>query len=185
MEESSSKVEKTLWEKEKLLIMSNFSFTHSVFKRLVLQTCKNQGLLGKWLSLFPVVFTRILESNTTSDWLTHKLSATCEKGHWDICVNCLRSTCAGQSKMALNSYIVFRANVDLPKVEQIRYIKTESVVSDQPVRIGRLMQDNNYVQMFLFTCSNPNGFANRCLHYFQMLKIFGNETIMNLFKNRC
>ena len=32
---------------EKLLVMSNFSFSHSVFKRLVLQTRKNQGLFGK------------------------------------------------------------------------------------------------------------------------------------------
>ena len=37
-------------EKEKLLVMSNFSFSHNVFKRLVLQTCKNQGLFGKGLS---------------------------------------------------------------------------------------------------------------------------------------
>ena len=36
-------------ENEKLLVMSNFSFSHSVFKRLVLQTCKNQGLFGKGL----------------------------------------------------------------------------------------------------------------------------------------
>ena len=41
----------TLWEKEKLLIMSNFSFSHSVFKRLVLQTGKNLGLLGKGVML--------------------------------------------------------------------------------------------------------------------------------------
>ena len=32
---------KTLWEKEKLLVTSNFSFSHSVFKRPVLQTRKN------------------------------------------------------------------------------------------------------------------------------------------------
>ena len=30
-------------EKEKLLIMSNFSFSHSVFKRLVLQAHEGQG----------------------------------------------------------------------------------------------------------------------------------------------
>ena len=36
--------QKTMWEKEKLLIMSNFSFSHSVFKRLVLQTCENKSL---------------------------------------------------------------------------------------------------------------------------------------------
>ena len=34
-------------EKEKLLVASNFSFTHSVFRRLVLHTRKNQGLFGK------------------------------------------------------------------------------------------------------------------------------------------
>ena len=37
------------WEKEKLLVTSNFSFSHSVFKRLVPQTRKNQGLFGKGL----------------------------------------------------------------------------------------------------------------------------------------
>ena len=50
MAESTRNGLKTLWEKEKLLVTSNFSFTHSVFKRLVLQTCKNQGLFGKGLS---------------------------------------------------------------------------------------------------------------------------------------
>ena len=34
-------------KKEKLLITSNFSFSNSVFERLVLQTGKNQGLFGK------------------------------------------------------------------------------------------------------------------------------------------
>ena len=33
-----------------LLVTSNFSFSHSVFKRLVLQTRENQGLFGKGLS---------------------------------------------------------------------------------------------------------------------------------------
>ena len=33
------------WQK----VTSNFFFSHSVFKRLVLQTCKNQGLFGKVL----------------------------------------------------------------------------------------------------------------------------------------
>ena len=32
---------------EKLLLTSNFSFSHSVFKRLALQTCKNKGLFWK------------------------------------------------------------------------------------------------------------------------------------------
>ena len=38
-------------KKEKLLITSNFSFSHSVLKRLVLKTGKNTGLFGKGLNL--------------------------------------------------------------------------------------------------------------------------------------
>ena len=49
--ESSPNGYKTLREKEKLLVSSNFSFPHRVFKRLVLQTHKNQGLFGKELTL--------------------------------------------------------------------------------------------------------------------------------------
>ena len=43
---------KGLWEKEKFLIMSTFSFSHSVLKRLVLQTHEKQGLFGKGLKEF-------------------------------------------------------------------------------------------------------------------------------------
>ena len=43
-----------LWEIEKLLVMSNLSFSHSVFKSLVLQTRKNQGYFGKGLTKFKV-----------------------------------------------------------------------------------------------------------------------------------
>ena len=47
-----SKLEnKTLWEKQKLFIASNFSFSYSVSKRLVLQTHKKQRLFGKGLTL--------------------------------------------------------------------------------------------------------------------------------------
>ena len=51
MAESSPNEQKTLWKKKILLVMSNFSFSHSVFKRLVLQTRKNQGLFGKGLKI--------------------------------------------------------------------------------------------------------------------------------------
>ena len=47
-----SKWVKTLREKEKLLVMINFSFSHSVFKRLALQTGKKQGLFEKGLTLY-------------------------------------------------------------------------------------------------------------------------------------
>ena len=51
MVEISPTGQKTQWEKDKLL-MNNFSFSNSVFKRLVLKTCKNMGLFGKGLSMF-------------------------------------------------------------------------------------------------------------------------------------
>ena len=47
MPESFQNLYKRLWEKEKLLIMSNFSFSCSVFKSLVLHTRENQGLFEK------------------------------------------------------------------------------------------------------------------------------------------
>ena len=50
-DERSPNGKKTLQEKEKLLVTSNFSFSLSVFKRLVLQTRGNQGLFGKGLTL--------------------------------------------------------------------------------------------------------------------------------------
>ena len=50
MAESSLKGKKTLWKKEKLLVTSNFSFSHCVFKGPVLQTRKIQGLFGKGLN---------------------------------------------------------------------------------------------------------------------------------------
>ena len=45
-----------MWEQEKLLVTSNFSFSHSVFKRLVLQTRKNKGLFRKGLTTKPWPF---------------------------------------------------------------------------------------------------------------------------------
>ena len=60
MADSSLNRWKTLWEKEKLLFMSNFSFFHSVFKRLVQETRKNQGLFGKGLQQCFSSFSRKL-----------------------------------------------------------------------------------------------------------------------------
>ena len=52
MAESSLKRQKTLWEKEKLLVRSNFCFPYSVFKRRALQIRKNKGLFGKGLKIY-------------------------------------------------------------------------------------------------------------------------------------
>ena len=49
MAESYPNAQKTLWEKEKLLVASNFSFSHSVFKRLVSQGHQKVSLCGNGL----------------------------------------------------------------------------------------------------------------------------------------
>ena len=51
-----------MWEKEKLLLMSNFSFSHSVFKRHVPQTHKNQGSFGKVLHNYLFVASEFFNS---------------------------------------------------------------------------------------------------------------------------
>ena len=56
----SKRVENTK-EKEKLLVTNNFSFSHSVFKRVILQTRKNQGLLRKDQGSIHVVKWHCLE----------------------------------------------------------------------------------------------------------------------------
>ena len=51
MEERFFKRAENTVEKEKLLVTSNISFSSSVFKRLILQTRKNQSLFGKGLKI--------------------------------------------------------------------------------------------------------------------------------------
>ena len=49
---------KTLWEKEKLLVTSNLSFSHSVFKRLVSQGRQKVSLCGNGLRRHFYLFSR-------------------------------------------------------------------------------------------------------------------------------
>ena len=58
---------KHCWEKKKLLVTSNFSFSLSVFKGFVLKIRKIKGLFGKWLTLNPLPDDNIL------DWSKLKL----------------------------------------------------------------------------------------------------------------
>ena len=67
MTENSPKGWKTLWDKKKLLVMSNFSFSHSVFKRLVVQTHKNKGLFGKGLKTLKCCFGCVLGASFSSN----------------------------------------------------------------------------------------------------------------------
>ena len=54
MAESYPKDRKTLWEKEKLLVTSNFPFSHSVFKRLTSQGRQKVSLCGNGLTKNPI-----------------------------------------------------------------------------------------------------------------------------------
>ena len=64
---------KTLWQKEKLLFLSNFSFSHDVFKSCLLQMRQNAPIGGKGIivymtSLIPQIhcrgFKQYLDTNT-------------------------------------------------------------------------------------------------------------------------
>ena len=77
---------KTQWKEEKLLIMSNFSFSDSVFKRLVRQTRKNQGLFGKGLSG---------ERSRSPDTIPHGQRQQCISGGLSLVIRILLpSTCS-------------------------------------------------------------------------------------------
>ena len=70
MAESSQDHWKTVWKKEKLLITSNFSFSHSVFTRLVLQTRNSQGLFTKG-----IIYTFFIRRQTFSASLHKRLES--------------------------------------------------------------------------------------------------------------
>ena len=46
-----SELKETLWEKEKMMVASIFSFSRNVCERLVFQGCENQGLFWKGLTV--------------------------------------------------------------------------------------------------------------------------------------
>ena len=81
-----------MWEKEKLLVTSNFSFSHSVFNRPVLQTRENQGLFGKGLnhilSYFDIQkclrFSMVCEYNSNIDLYLYPLQNQCSWGYTGI-----------------------------------------------------------------------------------------------------
>ena len=56
------------WKKEKLLVTSNFFFSHSVFERTLLQTCENQGLFGKGLKSIFVRIENIVGKEGNTDY---------------------------------------------------------------------------------------------------------------------
>ena len=81
MKETSPNRLKTQWEKEKLLVTSNFSYSHSVFKRLVSQGRQKVSLCGNGLKklkteiylvyqpkLYPFPNRQILDSSKNKEF---------------------------------------------------------------------------------------------------------------------
>ena len=88
MAESSPKGWKTLREKEKLLVMSNFCFSHSVFKRLDLQTPKSQGLFGKGLIIYHTIPT--FNNLEKESFLKQKKGENAGKQHFLLYSQCFQ-----------------------------------------------------------------------------------------------
>ena len=126
MAESFSRGYKTLWEKEKLLIMSNFSFSHSVFKRLLLQIRKNQGLFGKGLKVcFSYNYLYLLTLSLTSPGF-YVSAVQVLKTQWE------------KEKLLVTSNFSLSRSVFYPFGElSVIFIKFEIVVC-KPFQFGRV-----------------------------------------------
>ena len=59
----------TLWEKEKLLLMSNFHFSHNVFRNSLLLMHQNEYLWSKGLNKLSYDIMRNLISKTCKAWI--------------------------------------------------------------------------------------------------------------------
>ena len=72
MAEESSYRLKTLWEKEKLFVTSNISFSRCVFERLVLRTFKTRACLGKGYTLSAAIIQgREMLQKSTLQYLSY------------------------------------------------------------------------------------------------------------------
>ena len=114
MAESYQNRYKTLWEKEKLLVTSNFSFSHSVFKRLVSQGHKKVSLCGNML---PFPKRQILDSSKPKVFADNdfkfdkRLRKVLEKG---------RKHCGEKEKLLVTSNFSFSHSVFKRIVQQTR-----------------------------------------------------------------
>ena len=79
MAESYPNGYKTQWEKKKLLVTSNFSFSHSVFKRLVSQGRQKVSLCGNGLTLSKPT----LNPFPNKPWFLRVCSASLLKTLWE------------------------------------------------------------------------------------------------------
>ena len=71
---------------EKLLVTSNFSFSHSVFKRLVSQGCQKVSLCGNGLKRYNKITNLSLQTQGLEVWLKPLMGSKFMKGSIAIAV---------------------------------------------------------------------------------------------------
>ena len=77
-----------MWEKEKLLVTSNFSFSHNVFKSCHLLMCQNEYLWSKGLTSGCKGLSANMYRLPNNIILDHRLSSLKTKGFVDYtCIN--------------------------------------------------------------------------------------------------
>ena len=99
MAENYQNILKTRWEKEKLLVTSNFSFSHIVFKRPVSQGRQKVSLCGNGLTLYHTI-------PTFNDFETGRLLKTL----WE------------KEKMMVTSIFSFSHNVFYPSQNKLQFL---------------------------------------------------------------
>ena len=70
--------------------MSNFSFSHSVFKGLVVQTHEKRSLFGKWLIASVPLFTGQADTCGSCGEIGHKPVTSCKTCVKHLCENCAK-----------------------------------------------------------------------------------------------
>ena len=81
---------KTLWQKEKLLILSNFFFCQNVFKSRLLQIRQKASTSGKGLTLFSKYRVTLSDASAADDFRKHcGKSRNCSWWNyfWPYCMN--------------------------------------------------------------------------------------------------
>ena len=100
--------------------MHNFSFPHSVFKRLELQTCKNQGLFGKGLMETILCSQSLLHDKLWIRWILPITTQYCILMH----LRCIAvENIVRKGKIACNKQFLLFSQCFLPYMVLIFHFK--------------------------------------------------------------
>ena len=117
---------KTLWKKEKLLITSNFSFSHIVFKSCLLLMRQNEYLWNKgstdgWMHRHKHIYARYL--NETIKWHVYSLTLYHKIATFnDPKERSLLKTLWEKENMLVTSIFSFSHNVFYPSKSKFQFL---------------------------------------------------------------